>query len=51
MPGGFELTTLAQAESARPFTITTSDGLDRIFVNGVKTSLDEFRGRLIFRWI
>jgi TonB dependent receptor len=44
LPGGFELTTLSQAESARPFTITTSDGTDRIFVNGVKTTLDEFRG-------
>jgi Carboxypeptidase regulatory-like domain/TonB dependent receptor len=44
LAGGFELTTLSQAESARPFTITTADGLDRIFVNGVKTSLDEFRG-------
>ncbi len=44
LPGGFELTTLSQAESARPFTITTADGTDRIFVNGVKTSLDEFRG-------
>ena len=44
LPGGFEITTLSQAESARPFTITTSDGLDRVFVNGAKTTLDEFRG-------
>jgi hypothetical protein len=44
LPGGFEITTLSQAESARPFTMTTADGLDRIFVNGAKTSLDEFRG-------
>jgi outer membrane receptor protein involved in Fe transport len=44
LPGGFEITTLSQAESARPFTITTADGLDRILVNGAKTSLDEFRG-------
>ncbi|HEY2459165.1 MAG TPA: hypothetical protein VGI16_00070, partial [Candidatus Acidoferrum sp.] len=44
LPGGVEITTLSQAESARPFTITTADGLDRIFVNGAKTSLDEFRG-------
>ena len=44
LPGGFEITTLSQAESARPFTITTADDLDRIFVNGAKTSLDEFRG-------
>jgi outer membrane receptor protein involved in Fe transport len=44
VPGGFELTTLTQMESARPFTITTADGSDRVVVNGVKTSLDEFRG-------
>jgi hypothetical protein len=44
IPGGFELTTLTQAESARPFTITTADNSDRISINGVKTSLDEFRG-------
>jgi Carboxypeptidase regulatory-like domain/TonB dependent receptor len=43
-PGGFELTTLTQAESARPFVITTSDNGARISVNGVPTSLDEFRG-------
>ena len=44
IPGGIELSTLTQAESARPFTITTSDGGDRIEVNGVKTPLDVFRG-------
>lgn len=44
VPGGFELSTLTQVESARPFTITTADGGDRIAVNGVKTSLDQFRG-------
>ncbi|MHB8609782.1 MAG: TonB-dependent receptor [Candidatus Acidiferrales bacterium] len=43
-PGGFELTTLIQAESARPFVITTADNRARISVNGVPTSLDEFRG-------
>lgn len=43
-PGGFEVTTLTQAESARPFTITTQDGSQRISVNGDPTSLDEFRG-------
>jgi hypothetical protein len=43
-PGGFELTTLIQAESARPFVITTADNSARISVNGVPTSLDEFRG-------
>ena len=52
IPGGFELTTLAQAESARPFTLTTPvdvNGVgdtvnDRAVVNGVQTSLDQFRG-------
>ena len=34
---------LSQAESARPFTITTADNSGRIAVNGVPTSLDEFR--------
>jgi len=52
LPGGFDLTALSQAESARPFTITTpadvngvSDAIDdRAIVNGVQTSLDQFRG-------
>jgi hypothetical protein len=52
LPGKFELSTLSQFESARPFTISTpvdlnNDGLntnDRAFVNGVPTTLDEFRG-------
>ena len=44
IPGGFELTTLTQAESARPYTITNADGSGRISVNGKPTSLDEFRG-------
>ena len=44
LPGGFEVTTLTQAESARPFTITTADNSTRISVNGVETSLDAFRG-------
>jgi len=43
IPAGFQLATLAQVESARPFTLTTPVG-DRAVVNGVKTSLDEFRG-------
>jgi hypothetical protein len=51
-PGGIELTTLTQAESARPFTLTTPvdvNGLgdplnDRAVVNGVQTGLDQFRG-------
>jgi hypothetical protein len=44
LPGGIELTTLTQAESARPFTISTTDNSNRISVNGVKTPLDAFRG-------
>jgi hypothetical protein len=51
-PGGFDLTVLSQAESARPFTITTpvdvngtGDSIDdRAVVNGVQTPLDGFRG-------
>ena len=50
--GGVELTTLSQAESARPFTMTTpvdvngfGDAIDdRAIVNGVQTGLDQFRG-------
>jgi len=52
VPGGFDITTLSQAESARPFTLTTpvdvngfGDPLDdRAVVNGVQTALDELRG-------
>jgi TonB dependent receptor len=44
LPAGFQVSTLAQAESARPFTMTTPDGT-RAVVNGVETTLDEFRGR------
>ena len=44
IPGGFELTTITQAESARPFTITNATNDGRISVNGTPTSLDEFRG-------
>ena len=43
-PGGIVLSTVTQAESARPFTITTADDSGRIAVNGVPTSLDQFRG-------
>jgi len=43
-PGKIDLSTLTQAESARPFTITTADNSGRISVNGVPTSLDQFRG-------
>ena len=44
LPAGFDVTTLTQAESARPFTITTADNSNRISVNGVRTPLDAFRG-------
>jgi hypothetical protein len=43
LPRGLQLSTLGQAESARPFTLTTPDG-NRAVINGVKTTLDEFRG-------
>ncbi len=42
--GGVELSTLTQAESARPFTITTADNSARIAINNVPTVLDQFRG-------
>jgi hypothetical protein len=42
-PGGFQLSLLGQAESARPFTLTTPVG-NRAVVNGVETTLDELRG-------
>ena len=44
IPGGFELSTVNQVESARPITITNADNTGRIYVNGAYTSLDEFRG-------
>jgi hypothetical protein len=44
VPGGFELSTINQVESARPITITNADNTDRIYVNGQYTSLDIFRG-------
>lgn len=43
VPGGFELTTITQAESGRPITLTTPVGT-RAFVNGKETTLDQFRG-------
>jgi hypothetical protein len=42
--GGFEVSGLSQAESARPFTVTTADNSERISINGVPTVLDQFRG-------
>jgi hypothetical protein len=52
LPWRFELSTLSQFESARPFTMATPadirgdgfSGNDRAVVDGVETSLDEFRG-------
>jgi hypothetical protein len=44
LPGNVVLTTLTQAETARPFTITTANDAGRIAVNGVPTTLDQFRG-------
>ncbi|HEU5458044.1 MAG TPA: TonB-dependent receptor, partial [Terracidiphilus sp.] len=44
-PAGFQLSGLSQNESARPFTITNADSTARIWVNGVYTGLDQFRGR------
>ena len=44
IPGGFEVSSINQFESARPITITNADNTGRIYVNGVYTSLDEFRG-------
>ena len=51
-PGGLETSLLAQVESARPITLTTpvdvngfGDSLDdRAVVDGVQTTLDQFRG-------
>ena len=51
-PAGFQITTLSQAESARPFTLTTPADVNgvgdsfgsRAVINGVQTSLDQFRG-------
>jgi hypothetical protein len=41
-PLGFEVSTLTQVESARPFTL--GDDANRAIINGVKTTLDQFRG-------
>jgi len=42
-PAGFDATFLSQAETARPITLTTPAG-NRAVINGVKTTLDQFRG-------
>ncbi len=51
LPFKFQVSTLAQFESARPFTMFTPQDInndgnvnDRAVVNGVQTSLDQFRG-------
>jgi hypothetical protein len=53
LPGAFEVSTISQFESARPFTLTTpvdinNDGNslnDRAVINGVQTTMDELRGK------
>jgi hypothetical protein len=42
-PAGFDVSLLSQAETGRPITLTTPTG-DRVVINGVKSSLDQFRG-------
>jgi len=51
LPWRFEVATLAQFESARPYTMFTPDDIngdgnenDRAVVNGAQTMLDQFRG-------
>ena len=43
LPGGFDVSTLTQAEGARPITLTTPVGT-RAVINGVESKMDEFRG-------
>ncbi len=43
IPAGFQLSALMQFESARPYTMTTPVGT-RAVINGVETTLDQFRG-------
>ena len=42
-PAGFDVTFISQNESARPITLTSPVG-DRVVINGVKSTLDQFRG-------
>src|SRR5579863_900990 len=57
LPWRFEVSTLSQFESARPFTMATpsdigNDGFsgnDRAVVDGVQTTLDQFRGTLFYQ--
>jgi hypothetical protein len=51
LPWQFEVSTLSQFESARPYTLATGTDIngdgsptDRAVVNGVQTTLDQFRG-------
>jgi hypothetical protein len=52
VPGGFEVSTIIQVEASRPITLTTPvdvNGLgdptnDRAVINGVQTTMDQFRG-------
>lgn len=48
-PLGLEVSTLSQFETARPFTMTNADGSGRAVINGVETTLDQFRGRPYFQ--
>jgi hypothetical protein len=41
-PAGFDVTFLSQNETARPITLTSAG--DRVVINGVKSTLDQFRG-------
>jgi hypothetical protein len=43
-PAGIAVSGLSQAESARPFTITTANNRQRIAINGTPAVLDQFRG-------
>ena len=43
LPGGIELSTVTQGETARPFTLTTPAGT-RAVINGVESKMDQFRG-------
>ena len=43
-PAGFEVSWLFQAESARPITLITPATGNRAVINGVESTLDEFRG-------
>ena len=56
LPWKFEASTLSQLESARPFTMSTPADIngdtianDRAVINGVQTSLDQFRGRPFYQ--